>query len=223
MINVVAFVTKSFDDLDGLKESWTSSAEREDLAREFEGWDPVLGKLIQCMEPSPGKWRLNDREPLSQWSFMDGKIVLLGDAAHAMLPHQGSTPSFPIYSSHKLTKRPTGSGAGHAIEDCYILGRALHDYFNPPISTSPAPTKLSTWTQIYQDVRLPRAQKAQITSRQAGDLYELQGPLFDNLSYDECLPIIAEKISGRMKWVWGGDIDAEYDAVVAKTFGAGVA
>jgi salicylate hydroxylase len=46
--------------------------------------------------------------------------------------------------------------------------------------------------------------------------------LFDNLSYDECLPIIAEKISGRMKWVWGGDIDAEYDAVIAKTFGGGV-
>jgi salicylate hydroxylase len=95
----------------------------------------------------------------------------------------------------------------------------MHDYFNSPIST---PTTLSTWTKVYQDVRLPRAQKAQLTSRQAGDLYELQGPLFDNLSYDECLPIIAENISGRMKWVWGGDIDAEYDAVVTKTFGGDV-
>jgi len=122
------------------------------------------------------------------------KGSFVGDAAHAMLPHQGS-------------------GAGHAIEDCYILARALHDHFNPSISTA-TPTTLATWTQIYQDVRLPRAQKAQLTSRQAGDLYELQGPLFKNLSYDECLPIIAEKIAGRMKWVWGGDIDAEYDAVV---------
>jgi salicylate hydroxylase len=91
---VVAFVSKPLDALDDLKESWTSSAPREDLAREFEGWDPVLGKLIECMEPTPGKWRLNDREPLSQWSFMDGKVVLLGDAAHAMLPHQGK-PTFP--------------------------------------------------------------------------------------------------------------------------------
>jgi salicylate hydroxylase len=89
-INVVAFVSKPLDALDDLKESWTSSAPREDLAREFEGWDPVLGKLIDCMEPFPGKWRLNDRELLSQWSFMDGKVVLLGDAAHAMLPHQGT-------------------------------------------------------------------------------------------------------------------------------------
>jgi salicylate hydroxylase len=98
-INVVAFVSKPLKELDDLKESWTSSAPLEDLAREFEGWDPVLGKLIDCMEPSPGKWRLNDRELLSQWSFMDGKVVLLGDAAHAMLPHQG-TPSSPERCIH---------------------------------------------------------------------------------------------------------------------------
>lgn len=92
---MVAFVSKSFDDLGDLKESWSSSAPRADLAREFEGWDPVLGKLIECMGPTPAKCRLNDRELLSQWCFMDGKIVLLGDAAHAMLPHQGSHSVFP--------------------------------------------------------------------------------------------------------------------------------
>lgn len=97
-INIVAFISKPLEELDDLRESWTSSAPREDLAREFEGWDPVLGKLIQCMEPMVGKWRLNDRELLSQWSFIDGKVVLLGDAAHAMLPHQGTviSPSFPL-------------------------------------------------------------------------------------------------------------------------------
>jgi salicylate hydroxylase len=73
---------------------------------------------------------------------------------------------------------------------------------------------LAVWTQVYQKVRLPRAQKAQITSREAGDLYEMQGKEFRGLSYDECLPIVAEKLKDRMKWVWGGDIDAEYDAVL---------
>ena len=73
---------------------------------------------------------------------------------------------------------------------------------------------LAVWTQAYQNVRLPRAQKAQITSRQAGDIYEMQGKDFKGLSYDDCLPIAAEKLKHRMRWVWGGDIDAEYDAVV---------
>ncbi len=70
------------------------------------------------------------------------------------------------------------------------------------------------WTKVYQDVRLPRAQKAQITSRQAGDVYEMQGPDFAGLTYDQCLPIVKEKLQHRMRWVWGGDIDAEYEAVV---------
>jgi len=73
---------------------------------------------------------------------------------------------------------------------------------------------LSTWIQIYQDVRLPRAQKAQITSRQAGEVYEMQGEAFEGLTFDECLPIVAEKLKTRMRWVWGADIDAEYDTVV---------
>lgn len=70
---------------------------------------------------------------------------------------------------------------------------------------------------MYQKVRLPRAQKAQITSRQAGDVYEMQGEEFKGLSYDECVPIVADQLRYRMKWVWGGDIDAEYEKVVQES------
>jgi salicylate hydroxylase len=42
----------------------------------------------------------------------------------------------------------------------------------------------------------------------------MQGECFQGLTYDECLPIVASKLKNRMKWVWGANIDAEYDAVV---------
>lgn len=117
-------------------------------------------------------------------------------------------------SSSNLSYPYLGSGAGHAIEDGYILGRALKDYFAEVNDPSKIARPLAVWTLVYQKVRLPRAQKAQITSRQAGDVYEMQGEAFKGLSYDECLPIVAEKLQHRMKWVWGGDIDAEYEKVV---------
>ncbi len=187
-LNVVAFVTRPLEELNDLRESWTSYALREELAAEYEGWDPTVGKIIAAMEPMVGKWRLNDRELLPQWSFLDGRVVLLGDAAHAMLPHQGS-------------------GAGHAIEDAYILGLSLRDYFLSSLQD------LSTWTSVYQRVRLPRAQKAQITSRQAGDVYEMAGPEFAGLTFDECCPIVKKKLEGRMKWVWSADVNADYETV----------
>ena len=88
-LNVVAFVTKPESELGALKESWTSSAPRVELEREYDGWEPTVGAVIREMEARPGKWRLNDRELLERWTYCDGKVVLAGDAAHAMLPHQG--------------------------------------------------------------------------------------------------------------------------------------
>ncbi len=89
-LNVVAFVTKPESELGELQESWTSTAPRSDLEAEFAGWDKTVQKVIRAMGPRPSKWKLNDRELLDQWVFLGGKVVLSGDAAHAMLPHQGT-------------------------------------------------------------------------------------------------------------------------------------
>ena len=190
-MNVVAFVTRPESELGDLEESWTSHAPKEQLAKEYEGWEETVQRIIQHMKPTVSKWKLNDRDPLSQWSYLDGKVLLMGDAAHAMLPHQGS-------------------GAGHAIEDAFVLGLAIRDYIDNPSSS------LSTYTSLCQAVRLPRAQKAQITSRQAGDVYEMQGLDFKGLTYEECLPIVHDKMKGRMRWVWGHDLSAEYEDMKAQ-------
>lgn len=90
-LNVVAFVSKTQAELDGLKESWSSYAPLSDLEREYAGWDETVVKTIRAMPKDPAKWKLNDRDLLSQWTFLNGKVILLGDAAHAMLPHQGES------------------------------------------------------------------------------------------------------------------------------------
>jgi salicylate hydroxylase len=91
-----------------------------------------------------------------------------------------------------------------------VLGLVVRDYLNNPTE------KLSTYTSLYESVRLARAQKAQITSRQAGDVYEMQGPDFEGLSFEECLPIAADKLRDRMAWVWDGDIDRDYTTAKAR-------
>jgi len=191
LLNVVAFMAKPESELGGLKESWKAEAPRELIEKEYEGWTGTVQRIIQAMPKVISQWKINDRELLSQWCYMDGKVILSGDAAHAMLPQQGS-------------------GAGLAIEDANVIGLAVRDYLNNP------PAGLSIYTALYQATRLPRAQKAQVTSRQAASVYDMAGPDFEGLTFEERLPVVRDKVKDRMAWVWNSNLDADYEAAKAR-------
>lgn len=108
----------------------------------------------------------------------------------------------------------TGAGAGQAIEDAYILGRALQDYFKTPNLAKQE--RLGSWLQLYQNVRLPRAQKVARTSREAVEVYQAQAGTMKYLPFDQCVPEIHKRVIDRMRWVWTDDIDVEYNLEVKK-------
>ncbi len=89
-----------------MNESWSAPGEPDVLRREFAGWDARIQHLLKEVQ-STLRWALYDREPLPGWT--KGRLSLLGDAAHPMLPH-------------------LGQGANQSIEDgmalATILGRA---------------------------------------------------------------------------------------------------
>lgn len=105
-LNIVAFVSTPEGKLGGLRESWTSTGERSQLARDFEDFEETVRRVIGCMDGKPSKWILNDREPLEQWVWASGKVVLMGDAAHAMLPHQGKLDRQAWASRLKCIQEP---------------------------------------------------------------------------------------------------------------------
>lgn len=186
----MAFVTKSEREVADVKESWTSICDREDVEKDFAGFDKSAQEVISLMPEQPSKWKLNDRNPLDRWHYMSGKCILLGDAAHAMLPH-------------------LGAGAGQAMEDGWVLGRALGGYLS---GSSNAHFKtLETTAELYQAVRLPRAQKTQATSRAAGNTYEMQTDDMLDKTFEECVPLLAERTRERMKWVWEEPLDESYE------------
>ncbi|MEV7013212.1 FAD-dependent monooxygenase [Streptosporangium sp. NPDC051022] len=130
LVNVVAIVPSE----DWRLESWTADGRLEDLAREFETWDPVLGRLIGAAAGTK-RWALYDRSPLERWT--DGRITLLGDAAHAMLPF-------------------LGQGACQAIEDASVLARCLEEA---------TPRTAAAALLRYEEIRRPRASQVQLMSR----------------------------------------------------------
>lgn len=61
-------------------------------------------------------------------------------------------------------------------------------------------------------MRLPRAQKVQETTREAGELYEMQSSDMNGLAFDDCMPLVKARIESRFRWIWTDDIDASYEA-----------
>jgi len=130
LVNVVAIVPAG----DWRLESWTADGDIADLSAAFAGWDERVLQLIHSAS-STQRWALYDRNPLDRWS--QGRVALLGDAAHAMLPF-------------------FAQGAAQAIEDAFVLAACLQH-----ATSASVPQAL----QRYEAIRRPRASEVQRMSR----------------------------------------------------------
>ena len=96
-VNYVAVVERS----DWEKESWTEKGSVTEMLRDFDGWTVDVLKLLEKSNPAQSyRWALHDRDPLSTWS--DGRCVILGDAAHPMLPFLAQGAAMGIEDAQAL-------------------------------------------------------------------------------------------------------------------------
>ena len=133
MVNYVGFVPTDQE----MKESWSAPGDPQVLRDAFTGWDPRIGQVLAQVDHT-FRWALYDREPLPIWS--KGRLTLLGDAAHPMLPH-------------------LGQGANQAIEDGMALATLLAQ-----ADAASAPGAL----ELYERLRRERVAEIQRGARQNG-------------------------------------------------------
>ncbi|KAF4621956.1 hypothetical protein G7Y89_g14389 [Cudoniella acicularis] len=75
--------------------TWKPETAIEDMRRHFSGWDPRLTKIIAMIEKSV-KWPLMSGKPLSSWIAPSRKVLIIGDAAHAMLPYMSQGAAMAV-------------------------------------------------------------------------------------------------------------------------------
>ena len=137
IINYVGFVPADEE----MKESWSAPGDPDVLRREFAGWDPRIEDLLRHVQVT-FRWALYDREPLPTWT--NGRLSLLGDAAHPMLPH-------------------LGQGANQSIEDGMALATILAS-----ADRQTAPAALLA----YEKLRRERVAQVQRGARENGMRYD---------------------------------------------------
>lgn len=90
-------------------ESWTVEGSRDECLHDLRNWHDDVKTIIRNID-TPFKWALLGREPLDH--FAEGRVCVMGDAAHPTLPF-------------------LAQGANMAIEDAMILARCLDAYDVP--------------------------------------------------------------------------------------------
>ena len=93
-------------------ESWSAEGAREQAARDCAGWHPIVANMIDKAD-TLFRWALYDRAPFRTWT--QGRVALLGDACHPMLPF-------------------AAQGAVMAMEDSWVLARELSAHPEAPVT-----------------------------------------------------------------------------------------
>jgi salicylate hydroxylase len=138
LLNYVGFVPTKNETV----ESWSAVGDRDEFAASFAGWDPRVTDLLEKVETCFW-WGLYDRRPLASWT--KGRLALLGDAAHPMLPH-------------------LGQGANQAIEDGVALAVLLEQAGDP--------AEVPDMLRKYEKLRRVRTDVVQAEARQNGLRYD---------------------------------------------------
>ena len=163
------------------EQGWTIPADKKAVARDFANKSALLKEILEDTIASPEpcfKWGLFIHQPLPYWS--QGKVTLLGDAAHPMLPFQAQ-------------------GAAMAIEDAYVLAK----YLASERDIEKAFVK-------YQQARIKRTTKVQQVSRNNADIFHASGAkaAIRNFALSLVSATMPNLLNKKTAWIY--DYDAKF-------------
>ncbi|HEX9034346.1 MAG TPA: FAD-dependent monooxygenase [Streptosporangiaceae bacterium] len=160
-------------------ESWTAEGTARDLRHAFRNWSPTVRRIVDGA-PSVRHWGLYDRGPLRRLST--SRVVLVGDAAHPMLPF-------------------AAQGANQAIEDAMALAACLA---RP--GTGAVRARIPEAAGRYRECRGPRTARLQQQARwNIGGMHLPDGAA--QRSRDVGLAASADL--HRQAWLYGHDAEGE--------------
>ena len=153
------------------EEEWgVTDGSKEEVLSYFDGICPRARQMLH-LPKTWRRWATADRNPLEKWG--DGRVTMLGDAAHGMLQYMAQ-------------------GACMAIEDAVTLGQAMKHCQGDVVKTF----------QLYEKSRIPRTARVVLSAREMGRLYHAKGVerLVRNQLWEGRTP---ERFYDALEWLYG--------------------
>ena len=153
------------------EEEWSvTDGSKEEVLSYFEGICPRARQMLN-LPKSWRRWATADRNPLEKWG--EGRVTMLGDAAHGMLQYMAQ-------------------GACMALEDAVTLGEAIKHCQGDVLQAF----------QLYETSRIPRTARVVLSAREMGRLYHAKGVerLVRNQLWEGRTP---ERFYDALEWLYG--------------------
>ncbi|TFY76881.1 hypothetical protein EWM64_g7132 [Hericium alpestre] len=165
-------------------ESWTAEGDVSKLREDFKDFEPRVQKML-ALVPRALNWRLMDREPLPKWVHDDGKVALLGDAIHPMLPYRAQGAAMAVSVPPFLISTHTHQAQ---IEDAAVLGV----FFARLTDRS----QIGPILDAYQTIRFPRTSKTQLAARRNQRIFHYEdGP--EQIARDNSMREAMLRVTGQ--------------------------
>jgi salicylate hydroxylase len=162
-------------------EGWTHPDDPAALRAAFAGWEPAVTGLLEGMEET-FLWGLFDHPELPEWTR--GRIALLGDACHPMLPF-------------------LAQGATMALEDAWVLATEL----------AAAAPDLERGLSVYEDRRKDRATRVQRAAARNARVYHMAAPgprAALHLGLGTASRLAPGLLLGRFDWLFGANVTGPF-------------
>jgi salicylate hydroxylase len=133
-----------------MESGWSLNASHEEVMRLFKRTEPQLQALLDAggaQDNGWKRWNLFDRKPLQAAQMAQGRVALLGDAAHPMLPY-------------------LAQGAAMALEDAWVLAQCLTPRADVPQALA-----------NYARFRSERNARVVQTAQRNGRIFHLSGAM----------------------------------------------
>lgn len=164
-------------DGDWKHKEWALHHQRAEMLEYYKDWGETIHKLMDII-PDPSDWAVfaHTKQPAK---IFDGRVCLIGDAAHSMPAHQGA-------------------GSGQATEDAYFMAEMLN-------AVDQRPDRVVTALDAYNEVRRPHAERVREMGLEIGFLNDFWTPDIG----EKDIEVFRQRAHHRWHSIWDYDIAKE--------------
>ncbi|KAK4553795.1 hypothetical protein LTR86_008970 [Recurvomyces mirabilis] len=169
----------------------TEKVKHEEMMADFQNHGVDQRFLCLLAKADPIRWGFFHHIRTS--TYVNGRVALLGDSAHASLPFQAA-------------------GAGQGVEDALILSNVLAAMKDSGEQGMASQSHIQAALDAYDSIRRPRAQKQLEQSAEVARMIHFQDPETGS----DMSKILAKLQNGRLDWLWFHDMEGEVQDALAR-------